>query len=37
MKENKVAAKKTRRELEAKTGEKIVTGESFLPSGSITT
>jgi len=41
MKENKVAgkkgggiAKKARRELEAKTGKKIVTGESFLPPGS---
>lgn len=38
MKENKVAgktgggiAKKARRELEAKTGKKVVTGESFLP------
>ena len=41
MEENKVAgkkgggiAKKARRELEAKTGKKIVTGESFLPPGS---
>ena len=41
MKENKVAgkkgggiAKKARRELEAKTGKKVVTGESFLPPGS---
>lgn len=40
MKENKVAgkkgggiAKKARRELEAKTGKKVVTGESFLPPG----
>jgi hypothetical protein len=42
MKENKVAgktgggiAKKARRELEAKTGKKVVTGESFLPPGTI--
>ncbi len=41
MKENKVAgkkgggiAKKARRELEAKTGRKVVTGESFLPPSS---
>ncbi|MDO9289242.1 MAG: Bro-N domain-containing protein [Thermodesulfovibrionales bacterium] len=41
MDENKVAgkkgggiAKKARRELEAKTGRKVVTGESFLPPGS---
>lgn len=41
MDENKVAgkkgggiAKKARRELEAKTGRKVVTGESFLPQGS---
>ena len=41
MEENKVAgkkgggiAKKARRELEAKTGKKIVTGENFLPPGS---
>jgi len=40
MKENKVAgkkgggiAKKARRELEAKTGKKVVTGENFLPPG----
>lgn len=40
MKENKVVgkigggiAKKARRELEAKTGKKVVTGESFLPPG----
>jgi len=40
MKENKVAgktgggiAKKARRELEAKTGKKVVTGESFIPQG----
>jgi hypothetical protein len=40
MKENKLAgkkgggiAKKARRELEAKTGKKVVTGESFLPPG----
>jgi len=38
MKENKAAgktgggiAKKARRELEAKTGKKVVTGENFLP------
>ena len=41
MKENKAAgktgggiAKKARRELEAKTGRKVVTGESFLPPSS---
>jgi len=41
MKENKVAgktgggiAKKARRELEAKTGKKVVTNENFLPPGS---
>ncbi len=41
MDENKVAgkkggsiAKKARRELEANTGKKVITGESFLPTGS---
>ena len=41
MDENKVAgkkgggiAKKARRELEAKTGRKVITGENFLPPGS---
>jgi len=42
MDENKVAgkkgggiAKKARLELEAKTGRKVITGESFLPPGTI--
>ncbi len=41
MDENKVAgkkgggiARKARRELEAKTGRKVITGENFLPPGS---